>query len=104
MSSHFTDLNTRNKPLTAKLINLGYWYHKLRNAFSKFYRHDFDFVSNFNVGLKSLLPHDLSEFEFYGDLYLNSAKDMLAMVLALNFVYKDWVQQKCNTTDYMHGS
>ena len=34
VSSHVTDFNTRNKLLTAKLINQGYRYHKLRKALS----------------------------------------------------------------------
>ena len=68
VSSHVTDFNTRNKLLTAKLLNHGYWYHKLRKAFSKFYRRHFDLVSQFNVGLKSLLQQGLAELEFYGDL------------------------------------
>ena len=70
VSSHVTDFNTRNKLLllTAKLLNQGYRYHKLRKAFSKFYRRHSDLVSKFNVGLKSLLQQGLSEPEFYGDL------------------------------------
>ena len=44
---------TRNTVLTAKLLKQGYRYHKLRKAFSKFYR---------------LLQQALSEPEFYGDL------------------------------------
>ena len=48
--SHVSDFNTRNKLLTAKLLNQGYRYHKLRKAFSKFYRRHFDLVSKFNVG------------------------------------------------------
>ena len=68
VSSHVTDFNTRNKLLTAKLLNQGYQYHKLRKAFSKFYRRHSDLVSKFNVELKSLLQQDLSEPEFYGDL------------------------------------
>ena len=44
-------------------------YHKLRKAFSKFYRRHFDIVSKYNVGLKTLLLQGLSEPEFYGDLY-----------------------------------
>ena len=68
VSSHVTDFNIRNKLLTAKLHNHGYWYHKLRKAFSKFYRRHFDLVSKFNVGLKSLLQQGLSKPEFYGDL------------------------------------
>ena len=36
--SYVDDFNTRNKCLTAKLLKQGYRYHKLRKAFSKFYR------------------------------------------------------------------
>ena len=67
MYSHVTDFDTRNKLLTVKLLNQGYRYHKLRRAFSKFYRH-FDLVSKFNVGLKPLLQQGLSEPEFYRGL------------------------------------
>ena len=68
VSSHVNDFNTRNKVLTAKLLRQGYRYHKLRKAFSKFYRRHFDLVSKYNVGLKALIPQGLSEPEFYGDL------------------------------------
>ena len=53
------------------LIGIGiisYRYHKLRKAFSKFYRRHYELISKFNVGLKSLLHQGLSEPEFYGDL------------------------------------
>ena len=66
--SHVDDFNTRNKCLTAKLLKQGYRYHKLRKAFSKFYRRHNELVSKFSVGLKSLLQQGLSEPEFYGDL------------------------------------
>ena len=68
VSSHVTDFNTRNKLLTAKLLNQGYRYHKLRKVFSKFYRRHSYLVSKFNVGLKSFLQQGLSEPEFYADL------------------------------------
>ena len=68
LSSHVTDFNTHNELLPAKLLNQGYRYHKLRKAFSKFYRRHSDLVFKFNVGLKSLLQQGLSEPEFYGDL------------------------------------
>ena len=45
VSSHVDDFNTRNKVLAAKLLSLGYRDHKLRKAFSKFYRRHFDKVS-----------------------------------------------------------
>ena len=54
--------------LTAKLLQQGYRYHKLRKTFSKFYRRHYELVSKFNVGLKTLLHQGLSEPEFYGDL------------------------------------
>ena len=66
--SHVDDFNTRNKCLTTKLLKQGYRYHKLRKAFSKFYRRHYELISKFNVGLKSLLHQGLSEPEFYGDL------------------------------------
>ena len=66
--SRVDDFNTRNKCLTAKLLNQVYRYHKLRKAFSKFYRRHYELISKFNVGLKSLLHQGLSEPKFYGDL------------------------------------
>ena len=62
------DFNARNKSLTAKLLQQGYRYHKLRKTFSKFYRRHYELVSKFNVGFKPLLHQGLSEPEFYGDL------------------------------------
>ena len=55
VSSHVDDFNARNKSLTAKLLQQGYRYHKLRKTFSKFYRRHYELVSKFNVGLKTLL-------------------------------------------------
>ena len=68
VSSHVDGFNTRNKVLTAKLLRQGHRYHKLRKAFSKFYRRHFDIVSKYNVGLKALPLQGISEHEFYGDL------------------------------------
>ena len=53
--SHVEDFNARNKWLTAKLLKQGYRYHKLRKAFSKFYRRHYELISKLNVRLKSLL-------------------------------------------------
>ena len=68
VSSHVADVNARNKSLTAKFLQKGYRYHKLRKTFSKFYRRHYELVSKFNVGLKTVLHPGLSESEFYGDL------------------------------------
>ena len=43
----------RNKCLTAKLLQQGYRYHKLRKTFSKFYRRRYELISKFNIGLKT---------------------------------------------------
>ena len=72
VSSHVDDFNTRNKVLKTKLLRQGYRYHKLRKAFSKFYRRHIDLVSKYNVGLKTLLLQGISEPEFYGDLVYKS--------------------------------
>ena len=77
--SHVDDFNTRNKCLTAKLLKQGYRYHKLRKAFSKFYRRHYELISKFNVGLKSLLHQGLSEPEFYGDLVYKLKKKIRGM-------------------------
>ena len=68
IASHVADFNARNKSLTAKLLQQGYRYHKLRKTFSKFYRRHYEWVSKFNIELKTLLHQGLSEPEFYGDL------------------------------------
>ena len=44
VSSPVDDFHTRNKVLTAKPLRQGYRYHKIRKAFSKFYRRYFDIV------------------------------------------------------------
>ena len=74
VSSHFDDLNTRNKVLTAKLLRQGYRYHKLRKAFSKFYRRHFDLVSKYNVGLKTLFYKVFLNLNFMATWCINSEK------------------------------
>ena len=71
---HVEDFYARNKCLTAKRLKQGYRYHKLRKAFSKFYRRHHELISKFNVGLKSLSHRGLSEF--YGDLVYKLKKIM----------------------------
>ena len=68
VSSQVADFNARNKGLTAKHLQQGYRYHKLRKTFSKFYCQHYELVSKLNVGLKTLLHQGLSELEFYSDL------------------------------------
>ena len=76
VSSHVADFNARNKSLTAKLLQQGYRYHKLRKTFSKLYRQHYELVSKFSVGLKTLLHQGLSEPEFYGDLVYKFKKNV----------------------------
>ena len=53
VSRHVVDFNARSISLTAKLLQQGYRYHKLRKTFSKFYRRHYELVSKFSVGLKT---------------------------------------------------
>ena len=61
VSSNVSDFNCRNKALTAKLLKQGYHYHKLRKAFSKFYRRHSELVEKYNVSLWKLLQQGISE-------------------------------------------
>ena len=54
-SSNVADFNTRIKLVTQKLLKHGYRYHKLRKAFSNFYKRNYDLIFKFQVRLKSLL-------------------------------------------------
>ena len=74
--SHVKDFNAHNECLTVKLLKQGYWYHKLRKAFYKFYHRHYELISKFNVGFKSLLTLGLSEPELYGDLVYKFKKNM----------------------------
>ena len=67
-SSHVDDFNNRNRFLTAKLLKQGYRYHKLRKAFSKFYRRHFELIEKYHVSLKKLMQQGISNPEFYGNL------------------------------------
>ena len=67
-SSHVTDFNNRNKFLTAKLLKQCYRYHKLRKAFSKFYRRHFELIEKYHVSLTKLMQQGICNPEFYGDL------------------------------------
>ena len=62
--SHVDYFNARNKCLTTKILKQGVRYHNFGKAFSKFYRRHYELGSKFNVVLKSLLDHGLSEPEF----------------------------------------
>ena len=83
VSSHVEDFNTRNKVLTAKLLRQGYRYHKIRKAFSNFYRRHFDIVSQYKVGLKTVLLQGLSEPEFYGDLLYKFRKILVKIIFLI---------------------
>ena len=67
-SSHVDGFNTRNKVLAAILLRQRHRCHKIRKAFSKFYRRHFDTVSKYNVGLKTRLLQGLCKSEYFVDL------------------------------------
>ena len=75
-SSHVTDFNNRNKFLTAKLLKQGYWYHKLRKAFSKFYRRHFELIEKYHVSLKNLCNKVFVIQNFMEIWYINLRKSL----------------------------
>ena len=84
-SLHVTEFNNRNKFLTAKLLKQGYQYHKLRKAFSKFYRRHFALIAIYHVSLKKLMQQGICNPEFYGDLVYKFKK----IFGNLNFSYHE---------------
>ena len=100
-SSYITDFNNCNILLTQKLLKKCYRYHKLHKTFSKFYRRYYDLISKFQVGLKSLLRHGLSEPEFYGDLVFKLKKIVGSNKFSVQFIkiishYKKITIMYCN--------
>ena len=73
-SSHVNDFNNRNKFFTAKLLKQGYRYQKLRKAFSKFYRRQFELIEKYHASLKKPMQQDISNPEFSGDLVYKFTK------------------------------
>ena len=87
-SSYVVDFDTPNTLLTQRLLKQGYRYHKLRKAFSLFYRRYYDLISKFQVGLKSLLRQGLSDPDFYGVLVYKLKK---ILVLLSSLIARRWV-------------
>ena len=75
-SSHVTDFNNRNKFLTAKRLKQGYRYHKLRKAFSKFYRRHFELIEKYHVSLKNLCNKVFVIQNFMEIWYINLRKSL----------------------------
>ena len=82
------DCNARNRGLTAKRLQQGYRYHKLRKVFTKFNRRQFEMVSKYNTGLRSLLQQGLLEPEFYGDLVYKFRKNIGKSKFSDQFINK----------------
>ena len=92
--SHVEDFNARNTCLTVKLLKQGYRYHKLRKAFSKFYRGHYELILKFNVRLRSLLNLGISEPEFYGGL-VYKFKNIMSRTDYSDLFRKIIVRHKC---------
>ena len=76
VSSNVSHFSCWNKALTAKLLKQDYRYHKLREAFSKFYRRHSELVEKYNVSLRKILQQGISESEFYSDLVYRIRKNV----------------------------
>ena len=63
-SSHVVDFNTCNKILAQNFLEQGFWYHKLRKTFSKFYRRYYDLISKFHAGLSLSWAKDFLNLGF----------------------------------------
>ena len=96
-SSHVTDFNNRNKFLTAQLLKQGYRYHKLRKAFSKFYRRHFELIEKYHVSLKKNLCNKVILFVIQNSIeiwYINLRK---SLEIAYAKSKKPVFSQRCST-------
>ncbi len=66
--SKVEDFHARNFPMTTKLLQQGYRYHKLRKTFRKFYNRSQVLLSKYNTNLKSFMILGIAHPEFYGDV------------------------------------
>ena len=66
--SHLSDFNCRNKAHTAKHLRQGYRYHKLRQAFSKFYLTHSALVEKYGFRPEETSQRGISEPECKDDL------------------------------------
>ena len=73
-SSHATAFINCNRFLTAKLLKQGHRYHKLRKAFSKFYRRHFELFEKYHVSLKNLCNKVFVIQNFMEIWYINLRK------------------------------
>ena len=61
-------VTSESEIFNAQLLKQGYIYHKIRQAFSKFYNRHSELCVKYNIGLKALLRQSITEPVFYGDL------------------------------------
>ena len=66
--SNVDDFNDRNLFLIATILNQGYIYRQIRNAFSTFYHIHSELIVKYTIWLISRLQQGISEPIFYGDL------------------------------------
>ena len=59
--SHVDAFNNRNTFLTSKLLKQGYRYHKLHTDLSNLYYRHSELIVKYNICLKILLQHGISE-------------------------------------------
>ena len=104
VSRHMVDFNDRNKSLTAKLLQQGYRYQKIRKTFSKFYRRHYELVSKFSVGLKTLLHQGLSEPEFYGDLVYKFKQIVTGLIFLISSENLSFVTNVLDKHKYRRSS
>ena len=97
------------------LLTQGYQCHKLRKAFSKFYRRHSELIVKYNVGLKTLLHQGISKPVFCGDLVykINRIVGKLFFMISLKRLssyIKEWyiachmdIMQHSTITVYSYG-
>ena len=87
-SSHVSDFNTGNKLFTQKLLYEGYWYHKLRKTFSKFYGHTMIRHQNSKFELNLSCANDFRYLQSMMTLCMNRSNIFSAQYIKIISHYK----------------
>ena len=82
--SNVDDFNNRNLFLTAKLLEQGYRYHKIRKAFCKFYHRHSEVIFKYNIGLKLFCIQAYQNLYFMVILFINLNELLGNLILVIN--------------------
>ena len=83
--SDVEDFHDRNRVISSKLLQQGFRYHKLRKAFTKFYRRNEHLLEKYSGHHRTFLRQGISQPTFYGDVIYKIRKIKGSNVFPVQF-------------------